>query len=154
MSTKRPWFSLITFCLTSAFILAVAIAIFVAGATVAVALAHSISSSLVESAQASTEPVADSDRQQPSPVGNTTFSGLVTDDHCGSRHDMGSGKSPAECANSCVHEGAKYALVDGEKTYTLEGNTQELGHVSGQRVSLTGVLHSETIRVQSISSQP
>lgn len=152
MPNKRPWFALLTFCLTSAFILAVAIAIFVAGATVAVALAHSMSSSLVDSAQAST--AANGDTPQPSSAGNKTFSGLVTDDHCGPRHDMGSGKSPAECANSCVHDGARYALVDGEKIYTLEGNTQELAHVSGQRVSLSGALQGDTIQVQSISSQP
>jgi len=81
-----------------------------------------------------------------------TFTGLVTDDHCGARHDMGSGKSPAECAKACVRNGAKYALVDGEKTYTLQGNSDELARASGRRVSLSGSLQGNTIQVRSIAS--
>jgi hypothetical protein len=90
--------------------------------------------------------------QQGTAADGETFSGLLTDDHCGARHDMGSNKSPAECARACVRNGAKYALVAGDKSYTLKGNAEDFSRQSGQRVTLLGSLEGKIIQVSSIPS--
>ena len=67
-----------------------------------------------------------------------TFAGLITDSHCGARHSMKSGKSSAECARSCVRNGAHYVLVDGEKNHSLDGGTTRLEELAGERVEVVG----------------
>jgi predicted solute-binding protein len=48
-----------------------------------------------------------------------TLTGIVSDSMCGAHH-MAKDKSPAECARMCVKQGMKYALLVGDKVYTLE----------------------------------
>ena len=53
-------------------------------------------------------------------AGNTqTFTGKVSDAMCGAKH-MEAGIAPADCVRACVQKGAKYALVVGDKVYTLD----------------------------------
>jgi hypothetical protein len=53
-------------------------------------------------------------------AGNTqTFTGKVSDAMCGAKHTEG-GIAPAACVRVCVQKGAKYALVVGDKVYTLD----------------------------------
>jgi len=128
----------------------VAIAMLVTGGTVNSALHRRVE-----------PPVADLGKEAggtpPSPtkdshlVPTETFSGVITDDHCAARHDMNSGESPAECTRACVRRGAKYILVNGDRTYRLEGNPDELDKFSGTRVSLTGWLKGNRIQVSSIA---
>src|ERR1051326_2183486 len=47
-----------------------------------------------------------------------TFTGEVGDAMCGAKHDMGGSK--ADCTRDCVKQGSKYALIVGDKVYTLE----------------------------------
>jgi len=44
--------------------------------------------------------------------------------------------SPAECAQMCVKQGMKYALVVGSKVYTLEGHEAELNKLAGEKVTV------------------
>lgn len=151
MTNNRPGFALITFCATIAGVVALGVAAFFASVTVAFAVARTVSPVVDEKVMAE---VADSPAlSQEASTASDTFSGLVTDDHCGARHDMGSDKSPSECAKSCVHNGAKYALVDGDKTYTLEGNSDELARAAGLRVTVVGSLEGDTIQVSSIAAE-
>ena len=46
-----------------------------------------------------------------------TFTGKVSDAMCGAKHKEG--LAPAACVRACVEKGAKYALVVGDKVYTL-----------------------------------
>jgi hypothetical protein len=82
-----------------------------------------------------------------------TFAGMITDSHCGARHSMKSGKSSAECARSCVRNGAHYLLVDGEKNHMLEGNLTQLEKLAGERVEVVGMLEGDTIKVKSVGSR-
>jgi hypothetical protein len=111
-------------------------AILFASATVAYALAQSARSG--NSTQVSDE--------------QKTFSGVVTDSRCGARH-QDSTKSPAECTQMCVRNGAQYVLVDGDKTYALNGDTAQIAKLAGQRVSVAGSLVGDTLRVGSIQPQ-
>ena len=47
-----------------------------------------------------------------------TFTGEVSDSMCGAKHMM-QGK-PGECARACVGKGSSYALVVGDKVYSLQ----------------------------------
>lgn len=145
---NRSWFALVTFCAATTIIVALAFAIFFASATVAFAVAHTVSPLVTGTSKA----VNDEAKPEPSAPSGETFAGLITDDRCGARHDMGSAKSPAECAQACVRNGAKFALVDGDKTYALEGDSEEVARFSGQRVSLVGSLLGGTIQVSSVAS--
>ena len=135
---KRPsWFTLITLCTTQALVVALSLAILFTGAAGAFAAADG------------GKPTTN---QESSKVKGRVFAGLVTDDHCGGRHDMDSGKSTMECTKMCVRNGSKYVLVEGDKKYDLAGNESELDGLAGQRVKIVGSLDGNTIKVASIIS--
>lgn len=92
---------------------------------------------------------AHAEDQQVDPiVPGQSFSGVITDSHCGPRH-MDSKSSALECARLCVQNGSRYIIVDGDKNYELAGNPALFGQFAGQRVQLTGVLSGGTIKVSS-----
>ena len=150
MKSGHSWFALVSFCAATAIVAALGVAIFFASVTVAFAVARTVSPVVDNQRQ---EAVNESAAQEERSTVGEAFRGLVTDDRCGARHDMGSDKSPAECAKACVHNGAKYALVDGDTTYTLEGNGEELSRAAGLRAKVVGSLNGDTIQVSSITAQ-
>jgi hypothetical protein len=77
------------------------------------------------------------------------FTGVVSDTMCGAKHMMQG--SAADCTRACVSKGSKYALVVGDKVYTLSGHEQELDKEAGQRVTVTGTLDGDTINVNSVA---
>ena len=83
------------------------------------------------------------------PAGAITISGVVSDAMCGAKHMM-KDKSAAECTRECVSKGSKFALVSGDKLYTLEGHEAELDKYAGQRVTISGTLKGETITVNAV----
>jgi hypothetical protein len=93
-----------------------------------------------EAAQARESP---SDRQQ-------THEGMVTCSRCGAKHSPDLGKTADDCTRQCVRGGAAFALVDGDKTYTLHGDLQLLKRVAGQRARVVGVVRGNTIKVASV----
>jgi hypothetical protein len=129
----QSWISLIGSCILLALAAALALAIIVAGASVALA-----------SHQASELQNATS-----GPPSGVTFSGMITDSRCGARHRKNSRMSPAECTRACLRNGATYVLVDGERRYTLAGNTDDLGELAGTRVNVTGTRDGSRIMVGS-----
>jgi hypothetical protein len=134
---RSSWFKLITLCTTQTLVVALSLAVLFTGAAGAFAAADG------------GKPTTN---QESSKVKGRVFAGLVTDDRCGGRHDMDSGKSPMECTRMCVRNGAKYVLVEGDKKYELAGNESELDGQAGQRVKIIGSLDGNTIRVTSINS--
>lgn len=50
---------------------------------------------------------------------NQTFTGKVSDAMCGAKHTE-AGIAPADCVRACEQKGANYALVVGDKVYTLK----------------------------------
>jgi len=151
---KRSSFALLSFCVTTAFVVALAMALLFASVTLAFALARTLSPAIADSTKAGVAAPAAETRQASTAASGQSFTGLITDDHCGARHDMGSDKSPSECAKACVHNGAKYALVDGDKSYALEGDAAEFARASGRRVTLNGSLQGDTIQVTSLTPIP
>ncbi len=84
---------------------------------------------------------------------NKTYTGRVSDAMCGAEH-MEPGVTAAACTRSCVAKGAKYALVVGEKVYTLDGEDKaaldELDKLAGDQAKVTGTTDGDTIKVTSV----
>ena len=133
---NRSGWALLAFCTTTALVAALGLAILFASATVAFALAQKVHSGNLTQV---------SDEQK-------TFSGVVTDSHCGARHQDAT-KSPAECAQMCARNGSQYVLVDGDKSYALNGDMQQIAKLAGQRVSVEGSIVGDTLHVASIRAQ-
>ncbi|MBV9481776.1 MAG: hypothetical protein JO249_13625 [Acidobacteria bacterium] len=85
--------------------------------------------------------------------GQQTFNGIVSDSMCGAKHMMPG--DPAGCAHGCLKQGSKYALVVGDKVYTLEtgdkSTTDALDKLIGQKAKVKGNAKGDTIQVSSVS---
>ena len=80
-----------------------------------------------------------------------TISGTVTDAMCGKAHMM-KGASAADCARACVKQGSDWALVNGDKVYTLKGDKAQFDKLAGQNVTVKGKVEGKTLTVDSIAA--
>jgi type 1 fimbria pilin len=87
-------------------------------------------------------------------AGTQTFTGKVSDAMCGAKHSEGI--DPATCVRACVKKGAKYALVVGDKVYTLDtsnqGELDKLNQLAWEQAKVTGTANGDTIEVKSVSA--
>ena len=81
-----------------------------------------------------------------------TYTGTVSDAMCGAKH-MG---DPASCTRGCVGKGSKYALIVGDKVYTLETSDKAaldtLDKQAGAKVTVTGTDNDNVIAVSSVKA--
>jgi hypothetical protein len=84
-----------------------------------------------------------------------TFTGKVSDAMCGAKH-MEEGIAPAACVRVCVQKGAKYALVVGDKAYTLDTSDKvaldKLDKLAWEQAEVTGTANGDTISVKSVTA--
>ncbi len=84
-----------------------------------------------------------------------TYTGKVSDAMCGAKHMMEG--DAAGCLRACVSKGSKYALVVGDKVYTLDAKDQAaldaLDKLADQTATVKGTADGDTITVQSVSSK-
>jgi len=83
-----------------------------------------------------------------------TFTGKVSDAMCGAKHMMaGDG---TQCTRACVGKGSKYALVVGEKVYTLDAKDKasldKLDELADKSARVQGTANGDTIEVSSVSA--
>lgn len=82
-----------------------------------------------------------------------TLTGQVSDAMCGAKHQMG---SPTDCTRACVKQGSKYALVVGDKVYTLETSDKaaldKLNDLAGAKARVTGEINGGSIAVKSVAA--
>ena len=82
-----------------------------------------------------------------------SFTGQVSDAMCGAHHMM-SGPE-ADCTRACVGKGSKYALVVGDKVYTLETSDKaalaQLDKLAGQKAKVSGTVGGDSIQVSSVT---
>lgn len=78
-----------------------------------------------------------------------TWTGTISDAHCGAKHADASEKSAA-CAKKCVGGGAAAVFVtqDG-KVLQVSNQDKVLEHV-GHKVALTGSLKGDSVTVESV----
>ena len=82
-----------------------------------------------------------------------TYEGMVTCTRCGAKHSAKLAKTATNCTLTCVHGGAKFALVDGDKLYLLDGDLNILKRLAGQRARVVGVMRGDAITVSSIADE-
>jgi hypothetical protein len=86
----------------------------------------------------------------------STFTGTVSDSMCGAKHQMPG--DDAGCTRACVSKGSKYALVVGDKVYTLDTSDKKaldtLDKQAGAKVTVTGTEKDTTITVSSVKAAP
>jgi hypothetical protein len=129
---SRSWVSLIAFFFVTALTSSLVFAAVFGGVTAAIGDSVQIGDELQV------------DRLVPGQI----FSGIVTDAHCGSKHED-SEKNASDCAKKCVRDGSRYAIVKGDRKYDLAGELWQIGQFAGQWVTLTGALDGDTIKVSS-----
>jgi hypothetical protein len=63
----------------------------------------------------------------------------------------------AECTRACVAHGSKYALIVGDKIYTLDTSDRAalaaLDKQAGKMATVTGTLDGDTIAVSSVAAK-
>jgi hypothetical protein len=83
----------------------------------------------------------------------TTITGQVSDAMCGAKHMMEG--SAADCTRACIAKGSSYALVTGDKVYTLiskdKAALDELNKLAGAQAKVTGKIDGDTIDVSSVA---
>jgi hypothetical protein len=83
-----------------------------------------------------------------------TLTGEVSDAMCGAKHQMPG--NAAECTRACIKHGSKYALVVGDKVYTLETSDKEalakLNDLAGAKAKVTGEVEGDTVNVKSVAA--
>jgi hypothetical protein len=157
MKTKRFWIELIGLSTAIACVLGFLIATL--GAAAAGASGASDSQTEIESsappsklagpAQANPAAVPASDVDTAQQI----YAGMVTCSKCGARHAANYDKSATDCTRACVHAGSQFALVDGDKSYLLEGDLAALKQFAGRRARIVGAISGKTIRVSSVSAE-
>jgi len=80
-----------------------------------------------------------------------TLTGTVSDAMCGKTHMM-QGASAAKCTRDCVKAGSDYALVVGDKVYTLKGDKTAIDKFAGANVIVKGKLSGSTVTMESIKA--
>jgi hypothetical protein len=82
-----------------------------------------------------------------------TFTGTVSDSMCGAKHMMPG--DDAACLRACVQKGSKYALVVGEKVYTLDATDKatldQLDKLAAAKATVKGDADGDTIEVKSVA---
>ena len=72
-----------------------------------------------------------------------SFTGTVSDAMCGAKHMMEG--DPAACLRACIQKGSKYALVVGDKVYTLD-------KLADKKATVKGTADGDTITVSSVAA--
>lgn len=82
-----------------------------------------------------------------------TFTGEVSDSMCEAKHMMAG--SAADCTRACVSKGSSYALIVGDKVYTLttqdKAALDQLNQLAGQQAKVTGTANGGGIEVSSVA---
>lgn len=135
MKSNRIWFESVALGTAMACALALLIAVLAAG-TAAV-----------------TGPGGSGQANESGSVQPRTYEGMVTCARCGAKHSAKLAKTASNCTLSCVHGGSKFALVDGDQLYQLDGDVNVLKRLAGQRARVVGVMRGDGITVTSIADE-
>jgi len=152
MKTSRFWIEIVA--LGTAIACALALVIATLGAAAVVVASHS-KSVQAGSGQVGAERAAGSSSAPSSTTSSApqqTHEGMVTCSRCGAKHSAEIGKTAVDCSLTCVHGGATFALVEGDKLYLLDGASDRLKKVAGQRARIMGSVRGNRIKVSSVAA--
>ena len=90
----------------------------------------------------------------PAWAADSTMTGKVSDSMCKAKHMIAG--NDASCTHECVKGGSKYALVVGDKVYTLETTDKsaldKLSELAGASAKVTGEVKGDTIVVKAVAA--
>jgi hypothetical protein len=147
MKKNRFWIEIVA--LATAMACALALLIATLGAGAAAVGGQNVSTA---APQTQTQSLSAQSEPQKQDGASQTYEGMVTCARCGAKHPAKLGGAAASCTLACVHGGAAFALIDGEKVYQLNGDLNLLKRFAGQRAQITGVAHGSTIEVSTVTS--
>jgi len=82
---------------------------------------------------------------------NMTLMGKIGDAKCGVKHMMA---DEAKCTEACVKEGSDYALIVGDKAYTLKTTDAtikaDIGKLAGKEAEIVGDVNGTIVTVTSV----
>jgi hypothetical protein len=83
-----------------------------------------------------------------------TFTGTVSDAMCGAKHMMQG--DDAACLRACIQKGSKYALVVGDKVFTLDvkdkATLDQLEKLGTAKATVKGEANGDSIEVISVTA--
>ncbi|HTS37543.1 MAG TPA: hypothetical protein VMH04_17840 [Candidatus Solibacter sp.] len=124
----------------------------IVGVGVAIALALALLIASLGAAAAAVSGQDEVGQALPSDPGAKTYRGMVTCTRCRAKHSAAMSRTATDCTLACVRSGAKFALIDGENVYELDGDMVVLKKVAGQRADITGVANGNRIAVSSVAA--
>jgi hypothetical protein len=143
MKTNQIWIESVALGTATACALALLIAVLASGTAAVTGRAGSGQANESGSVQAN----------ESGSVPSRTYEGMVTCTRCGAKHSAKLARTATNCTLTCVHGGAKFALVDGDKLYPLDGDLNILKRLAGQRARVVGVMRGDAITVSSIADE-
>jgi hypothetical protein len=149
IKTRRFWTDIVVLAAGAACALGLLLACL--GAVAAVASEHKPvqpSAQPIQGVQPQSQEAQQRSHQPP----QHTYTGMVTCSQCGARHPATSAKTATDCTRTCVHSGAQFALVEGDKTYLLNGDLAPLKKLAGQRARIVGAVSGNTITISSATA--
>jgi len=78
-----------------------------------------------------------------------TWTGFISDDHCGAKSGN---EGHAACAKKCVKAGHKPVLVVGDKMYTLN-NPDKVANFIGDKVTIEGNMTGDAIDIEKVTKE-
>ena len=78
------------------------------------------------------------------------LTGLVSDAICKGMH-FRKAVTPFSCTLKCVHDGADYVFVVGDRVYVLEGHRADLDKFAGGRATVRGHVNGDRFTVDSVT---
>lgn len=82
---------------------------------------------------------------------DTRLTGVISDNMCGKQHMMKNAPA-SRCVRECVKAGSDYALLVGDKIYTLKGDKAEIHKFAGEKTTVKGTVSGSIVAVTSISA--
>jgi Protein of unknown function (DUF5818) len=79
-----------------------------------------------------------------------SWTGTVSDSHCGAKHATAS-EGAEMCVAKCVKGGAKYVLVSEGKVYNLDAQ-DKFEDLAGKSVTVSGTMKGDSIAVDSVEA--
>jgi hypothetical protein len=79
------------------------------------------------------------------------YEGMIECSHCGAKHSAALARNAADCVRVCAHMGYAFVLVNGDKVYKLEGDTNVLKQLATRRVRVVGDLQGNLLHASSVT---
>jgi len=80
-------------------------------------------------------------------TGTVTCEGRITH-----RYTCQRNQTQQTCTLACVQQGSRFALLVGDKSYLIEGDSRALEAYAGGKATLTGLVAEDRVQVQMVSN--